>query len=133
MVREFHSLVGQAVNDKPTVPDLRQCKLRIELIREELCELIVAMGGKVTQNLEYQLDNTDNVNLVEVADAVADIEYVTHGTAVTFGLPSEEIFLEVQRSNMTRIPGGTFREDGKFMKGPHFERPNIAKILEEQA
>lgn len=69
---------------------------------------------------------------VKIADAVADIVYVTVGLAINRGLPFDAIFAEVHRSNMTKfIPPVAIREDGKVIKGPNFSPPDIAAILEK--
>jgi len=96
------------------------CKLREALIREEFEEeLVPAMKDG---------------NIVEIADALSDILYVTYGAAVAFGIPIDECFAEVHRSNMSKTgPDGKAlrREDGKILKGPNYFRPNLARILQQ--
>jgi predicted HAD superfamily Cof-like phosphohydrolase len=88
--------------------------LRCHLPCEELAELLEAMAV---------LDER------RVLDALADMEYVTHGTAVTFDLPLADAFAEVHRSNMTK----TVREDrpGHPAKGPEFSPPDLRRVLED--
>jgi predicted HAD superfamily Cof-like phosphohydrolase len=70
-------------------------------------------------------------DIVSIADALADIVYVACGTALTYGIPFDRVFAEVHRSNMTKFgPDGPYlRADGKVMKGPDYEPPDIAGCL----
>jgi len=115
-VEEFHKLFNVAIASKPTIPDEKTCNLRYSLIKEEADELKIAMEAK---------------NIVEVADALADLLYVVYGSAVTFGIDIEPIFDEVHRSNMTKV-GGQQREDGKIIKPSTYEPANIKHLLEKQ-
>lgn len=116
-VQEFHAAIGKPLPVKPTLPEFREGGIfRMKLIDEESNELRHALYDD---------------NMVEVADAIADLLYVVYGTAVEFGLPIDKIFAEVHRSNMTKFKHGAhFREDGKLLKGPGFEPPKIKEILE---
>lgn len=88
-VEEFHKTFDQPVLDLPTIPNKDRCELRIKLIQEELNELKEAI---------------ENNDIVEVADALCDIQYVLSGTILEFGLKDklEDLFNEVQRSNMSK-------------------------------
>lgn len=88
-VAEFHSTFQHPIVDSPAIPAADRCKLRVSLIQEELDELQEAI---------------DNNDLVEVADALADIQYVLSGAVLEFGLGNKfvELFNEVQRSNMSK-------------------------------
>lgn len=88
-VAKFHDAFGAPILDNPTIPDADRCKLRVSLIQEELNELQEAINGN---------------DLVEVADALADIQYVLSGAILEFGMGNrfKEIFDEVQRSNMSK-------------------------------
>lgn len=89
MVGEFHTTFGHPLLDSPQIPDEKRCALRVELIREELQELQEAINDK---------------DLVAVADALADIQYVLSGAVHEFGLGEAffDLFSEVQRSNMSK-------------------------------
>lgn len=105
-VREFHVAGGHLVNNIPTVIDLKTRVLRERLINEEVSELFDAMMRE---------------DLVEIADALADILYVVYGTAVSYGIDMDAISTEVHRSNMTKFstPGAyaeTCDETGKSLK-----------------
>jgi NTP pyrophosphatase (non-canonical NTP hydrolase) len=108
---------GQEILPLPMFPDKEVQDLRVELIREELDELIEA----ITLG-----------DLTEVADALTDILYVTYGAGHAFGIPLDECFAEVQRSNMSKLGEDgkpMYREDGKVMKGPQYSVPNLLPIL----
>ena len=124
MVREFHDKAGAIINDKPALIDPNTCRLRCNLIQEELDELADAMG----LGLEGEPQN-----LVEVADALGDLLYVVLGTAVSFGIDIEPIFEEIHRSNLTKFIDGYRRGDGKWVKGPSYTSVNLKPILEEQS
>lgn len=88
-VAEFHTTFKHPVLEAPTIPPQNRCELRVSLIREELKELEEA----IAQN-----------DLVEIADALCDIQYVLSGAILEFGLANKfkELFDEVQRSNMSK-------------------------------
>ncbi|GAB5557475.1 MAG: nucleoside triphosphate pyrophosphohydrolase family protein [Schleiferiaceae bacterium] len=95
--------------------------LRYKLMREE--------------NEEY-LEAAENGDLVEIADALGDMMYILSGTILKHGLQDviEEIFEEIQRSNMSKLGADgkpIYREDGKVLKGPNYFKPNIAGILKK--
>ena len=116
-VKEFTTVFGQGVPDTPSFPAKDVIKLRIELIREEFQELKDAIKDK---------------DLVEVADALTDILYVTYGAGVAFGIDLDACLAEVHRSNMTKLGADgkpVHREDGKIIKGPNYEKPNLKPIL----
>jgi predicted HAD superfamily Cof-like phosphohydrolase len=114
MVCEFHAAAGGQVPAyvvESVAPELSELRQRI--LDEEVDELRAA----VSKN-----------DIVSIADALADIVYVACGTAVTYGIPFDRVFAEVHRSNMTKFgPDGPYlRDDGKIMKGPDYEPPEIA-------
>lgn len=117
MVREFHVKFGCKHADKPVSEmDLGTVALRNSLHEEEIKELRRAML---------------NVDLVEIADALADSIYVLLGTAVTYGIDLAPIFAEVHRTNMAK-DGGATREDGKILKPEGWQPPDIAGLIEKQ-
>ena len=117
-VREFHQAFGQRTGEKPEFPDREERILRRKLITEEFNELTDA---------EYAND------LVEVADALADIIYIVCGTAVSYGIPLDDVFAEVHRSNMAKLVNGKVirREDGKVQKPAEWTPPDIRSILDK--
>jgi len=88
-VAEFHKTFQHPILANPTIPDENRCKLRVALIAEELKELEVAILDK---------------DIVEVADALCDLQYVLSGAILEFGLGEKfkALFDEVQRSNMSK-------------------------------
>jgi len=116
-VKEWMTAFGQEVKETPEFPDSDTVRLRIELIREELDELVQAISED---------------NIVEVADALTDILYVTYGAGHAFGIDLDACFTEVQRSNMSKLGENgkpIYREDGKVLKGPNFSEPDLKKVL----
>jgi len=115
-VRAFQRAFGQRVGDKPELPDPAERDLRVKLLREEFREYIDA--------------ETEN-DIVEIADALADIIYIACGTAVSYGIPLDDIFEEVHASNMAKLVDGKVirRADGKVQKPEGWQPPDIKRIL----
>lgn len=88
-VAEFHTTFNAPILDTPQIPSKDRCDLRVSLLQEELNELKEAIA---------------NNDLVEVADALCDLQYVLSGAVLEFGLGEKfvELFDEVQRSNMSK-------------------------------
>lgn len=120
-VRTFHDAFGIVNSTVPTAAiGEDQLRLRHELMREE--------------NEEY-LEAAQQGDLVEVADALGDMLYILCGTILKHGLEHkiEEVFLEIQRSNMSKLGADgapIYREDGKVLKSDRYSRPDIASVLE---
>ena len=117
-VKTFMKTFGQDVKDSPELPNQETTNLRLELIAEELGELEEAIANK---------------DLVEIADALTDILYVTYGAGHAFGLDLDACFREVQRSNMSKLGEDgkpIYREDGKVLKGPDYSEPDLKKTLQ---
>ncbi len=120
-VRTWMQVFGQDTPDFPAFPSDEVLELRESLISEEF-------------NFEY-LDAVKARDLVEVADALADILVVVYGTAVAFGIDIDAVFTEVMNSNDSKAGEDgkpIFREDGKVLKGPNYFPPDIALILSKQ-
>lgn len=144
LVRAFHEKFSIPVRDKPGVPSDERVRLRLRLIAEEFCELLtasldVSQGrhdlAKVTLDftslLTTIISNAKvNVDLVEFVDALADLEYVIHGTSCEFGVDSGPVFAEVHRSNCTKH--AQTDAQCKITKGPNYEPPDIAGCLRAQ-
>ena len=116
-VGTFMKTFGQEVKTKPSFSSEKINKLRIDLIKEELEELKEAMKNK---------------DLLEVADALTDILYVTYGAGHAFGIDLDKCFDEVQKSNMSKLGKNgkpIFNEFGKVMKGPNYFKPDISKFI----
>ena len=116
-VKKFMQTFGQEVKNSPTFPEEKIQNLRIKLIDEELKEFRDAIKNK---------------DIVEVADALTDILYVTYGAGHAFGIDLDKCFHEVQNSNMSKLDENgspIYNKDGKVMKGPKYFKPDLKKIL----
>ena len=113
----FMKTFNQDVKDSSSLSTDKINSLRISLINEELEELKQAISEK---------------NLIEVADALTDILYVTYGAGHAFGINLDKCFEEVQSSNMSKLGKDgkpIFNEKGKVMKGPNYFKPNLNKFV----
>ena len=116
-VGTFMKTFGQEVKTKPSLSTEKINKLRIDLIKEELEELTEAMNNK---------------DLLEVADALTDILYVTYGAGHAFGIDLDQCFKEVQNSNMSKLDEDgkpIYNDAGKVMKGPNYFKPDLSKFV----
>ncbi len=88
-VAQFHQTFGAPILAEPTIPSRERCGLRVSLLAEELDELKEAIEAN---------------DLVEIADALCDLQYVLSGAVLEFGLGEKfvDLFNEVQRSNMSK-------------------------------
>lgn len=125
-VREFHEAFDHSVRTTPNA-DVAERVLRMNLIWEEVHELAEALGLEYWSD-EGWVDVGNPVDTVGVADALADIDYVVQGAALTFGIPHDAVFDEVHRSNIAKV-GGPVREDGKKLKPEGWTPPDIAGVL----
>ena len=116
-VKTFMETFGQEVKTKPSFSTDKINSLRYDLIKEELEELKEAMKNK---------------DLLEVADALTDILYVTYGAGHAFGIDLDKCFKEVQNSNMSKLSEDgkpIYNEYGKVMKGPKYFKPDLNKFI----
>lgn len=128
-VAEFHRAFGQGIESSPTLISPNLSQLRFELMKEE--------------NEEY-LDAVKERNLVEVADALTDQLYILCGTILEHGMQNiiEDCFLEVQRSNMSKLGDDGLpiingenrvfdesRPKGKILKSKNYSEPNLKQFL----
>lgn len=116
MVRDFHTAFGQRVGTRPILPDYQERELRMRLMKEEFNEYNKAE------------DNSDITNL---AVELADIIYIACGTAVSYGIPLDEVFEAIHAANMNKLIDGKVirREDGKIKKPDGWQPADIAGIL----
>ena len=114
----FMETYGQEIKTEPMFPNENILRLRYNLIKEELDELQTAFKQK---------------NLLEVADALSDILYVTYGAGHSFGINLDKCFAEVQKSNMSKLGKDgkpKYNDQGKVMKGPNYFKPNLKQFIE---
>lgn len=117
LVMEFHDTYGMPIGEEPHLLPVDRLKLRMSLIAEEYTELQEALEAD---------------DLIEVVDALGDLVYVIYGMAIEMGVNLSPVMSEIQRSNMSKLDENgkvIMREDGKILKGPYFQTPNIADAL----
>ena len=113
----FMKTFGQDVKQSSSFSSDKINALRVNLIKEELDELIEAINKK---------------DLVEVADALTDLLYVTYGAGHAFGINLDDCFEEVQNSNMSKLDKDgkpIYNDKGKVMKGPNYFKPDLNKFI----
>ena len=116
-VKIFMETFGQEVKTQPSFSSEKINNLRYNLIKEELDELKKAM---------------DNKDLLEVADALTDLLYVTYGAGHAFGINLDDCFEEVQNSNMSKLGNDgkpIYNDQGKVMKGRNYFKPDLSKFI----
>ena len=116
-VKNFMETFGQEVKSRPSFSSDKINMLRYNLIKEELDEFKLAL---------------DNSDLLEVADALTDILYVTYGAGHAFGINLDACFEEVQNSNMSKLGHDgkpIYNDQGKVMKGPNYFKPDLSKFI----
>lgn len=120
MVRQFHEACDLPVRTTPALPHPSEEGLRWRLLAEEW--------------KEYQ-EAVTAADLVEIADALADMVYVIYGTALSYGIDLDAVLAEVHRSNMAKAVDGKVvrREDGKILKPEGWEPPRIAQVLADHS
>lgn len=124
LVREFHAKYHHYMGNMNVVPPANIIELREKLISEEAQEFSGAI-------FDFQVTDDYSKQIVLIADSLADLLYVTFGAALAYGIPIEEVFREVHRSNMTKsMEKDTKSIPGKTIKGPNYDPPKIAEILE---
>lgn len=115
---EFHEVYNCARSNTVKFSDDATREMRINILKEEWEEYLAA---------------EEENDIVEVADALADIIYIAIGTAVSYGIPMDKIFNEVHASNMSKLDedgNPIYREDGKILKGANYFKPDVKGILE---
>lgn len=145
-VCEFHRTYGHPIAENGVeIPAPLTRLLRFKLLFEEVMEFgravgIASLADKTDEEFKKALRETsddfaviDNVcNLIEAADALADIDYVTQGANLVFGFPAEAVAEEVHASNMSKLDENgnpILAADGKVVKGPYYRPPDIAGVL----
>tara|TARA_R110002153_G_scaffold45929_8_gene129419 strand:- start:206 stop:712 length:507 start_codon:yes stop_codon:yes gene_type:complete len=142
-VEEFMEAASQKGNAYPSEISQKDAELRVILLLEEVLEFSAASGvevkldfdktnGIIRDTNDLVIKKVGEVDLVEIADGVGDINYVSEGAALAYGIDMEPIHEEIQRSNMSKFIDGHRREDGKWVKGPSYSPADIKSIIEAQ-
>ena len=139
LVLQFHHTYSVPIRpfSDPTL-DYERMNMRMSLIAEEFAELMGAVYGPRARAVieaataEAVAADEGERDVIEAADALADLVYVVYGMAIESGMNLDSVLAEVQASNLSKLmPDGSvkLREDGKVLKGPNFFQPNIARGL----
>ncbi|EKF74452.1 hypothetical protein A11A3_08525 [Alcanivorax hongdengensis A-11-3] len=146
-VGAFHRAFSLPLESQPVVPDDRTVRLRLALLLEEFHELAEAVCQQPESGQQAFLDTLAlarrqletladfQVDLVAVADALTDINYVTYGAGHTFGIDLNATCEEVHRSNMSKLgaDGKPVKDArGKVLKGPDYQPPALDRVLAAQ-
>lgn len=148
-VDEFMRLAEQEVPEAPVIPNEKTRILRAKLILEEALETIreglgvdvlidhgnsiktVGFGNVIMENLDFNV--VRDADLEQIADGCADVKVVTTGTLSACGIADEALQHAIDCSNLEKFsPGGRKREDGKWLRGPEWKKPDLNAILEQQ-
>jgi predicted HAD superfamily Cof-like phosphohydrolase len=124
-VRYFHEAFGLPIKDTPTIPDLARVELRRRLIEEEFREVIEEFERISTRlrSGRYIDARTVYLDIGRLAKELSDLRYVVEGCALEFGIPLDDVYAEVHRSNMSKLGEDgkpVRRHDGKVLKGPNY-------------
>ena len=139
LVLQFHHTYSVPIRPfSDTTLDYERMNMRMSLIAEEFAELMGAVYGPRARAIieaataEAVATDEGERDVIEAADALADLVYVVYGMAIESGMNLDSVLAEVQASNLSKLmPDGSvkLREDGKVLKGPNFFQPNIARGL----
>ena len=116
-VRYFMKTFGQEIKTSADLSTDKINSLRVSLINEELEELKKAISER---------------DILEIADALTDLLYVTYGAGHAFGIDLDKCFDEVQNSNMSKLDENgkpIYNEHGKVMKGSNYTKPNLKQFI----
>ena len=116
-VGHFMKTFGQEIKTSADLSTDKINSLRVSLINEELEELKKAISER---------------DMLEIADALTDLLYVTYGAGHAFGINLDKCFDEVQNSNMSKLDENgkpIYNESGKVLKGPNYFKPDLSKII----
>lgn len=155
LVRQFHRTFKHPVSMELTVADVKLRRLRVALIAEELGELAQALGvplelkvgpmekRKTLKSTGFGRDvwvgdealclADKYVDIVETADALGDIDYVTQGANLAFGVPAGLVMYAIHGANLSKLDENgepIFDEMGKVVKGPNYKPPDVKGVLE---
>lgn len=144
-VHDFHAKFNHPIAPSPTIPDVQLRLLRVRLLMEEAAEFCEASGfpvevyvkkpdgdivGVMAAGIEHE--TPELIDIVEVADGLGDINVVTNGAALVWGIPIAAVDAAINESNMSKLGEDgkpIYDEHGKVQKGPNYKKPDIARVL----
>lgn len=133
LVREFHEKFDQEIRETPGISNAETLKLRLRLITEEYQEVRIELV-RLLRMLREEAATTEILEgLAALTKEMADLRYVLDGTAVSFGLPLDEAFEEVHRSNMSKVweDGSVLRDEGgKVLKPSTYSAADILSMIQ---
>ncbi len=131
-VTEFHKAFDFPIRDEVQLSiDEGELRFRAMLITEEYLEYMAASGFDIDESVVHALHLSPikhSYSVVEMADALGDMDYINEGTRLTFGIPRQKVADEIQRSNMAKV-GGRLNEYGKLMKPDGWTPPDLTRVL----
>ncbi len=144
-VHDFHSRFGHPIATTPTIPDAHLRLLRVRLLMEEAAEFCAASGFPVEVYVKkpdsdlvgvmvatVEDETAELIDIVEAADGLGDINVVTNGAALVWGIPIAAVDAAINESNMSKLGEDgkpIYDEHGKVQKGPNYRKPDIAAVL----
>lgn len=141
LVKQFHRVYRMPISTGEPTVDYDRVHMRMSLIYEEVTELTAAVYGKKAASIiedavkkAVEADDHER-DVIESADALADLTYVIYGMALESGINLPAVLEQVQASNMSKLDENgepIYREDGKVLKGKGFFNPDIKKALQER-
>ena len=119
-IKEFHKAFKRFSGVTPELPNKKLIKLRIKIMKEEMKELIEA----IKEN-----------NLPNIAKELSDVLVVVYGTADSYGINADKAFDLVHKANMSKLDINgqpIMRDDGKILKGPNYQEPNMKSFIKNE-
>jgi len=129
-VAEFMDAVGQEVPESPKLLDYETAKLRYNLIKEELHEFAEATGLILDKYGNVCGFDSDKRDLIATIDSEVDLLYVVYGSAVAGGVDLCEFWDCVNENNRTKIIDGYADNNGKWQKGPNYQKVDLKSVYE---
>ncbi|MBE2197811.1 MAG: hypothetical protein IAE79_04315 [Anaerolinea sp.] len=125
-IREFHLAMGGALPAAPTLPEMGTLLVRRTLIDEEYAEV-----SAVFNHIFAARQRGEDVDITPLIHELTDLLYVTYGAILACGVDPDPIFAEIHRANMQKA-NGPRRADGKVLKPPDWQPPDVAGVLRQQ-
>lgn len=138
-VKEFCLKALQECPDSPSIPNFSSRVLRTRLIAEEFLEFAKASGISIFVDERpismidlHFCDSGEDPDIVEVADAIGDLNYVSYGAALCYGLDMEPLEKAIHENNMTKFIDGYVDTNGKLRKGPSYKPVDLTELIKAQ-